>query len=307
MRVIVATPRGDEIPPDVTHVLLVENGTVVAQGPRETLLGNQAARALEQTTDRRRALHLPQHKAPLRSEPSPQLLVDMKRVNVSYRGTCILQDVDWTVRRGEHWALLGPNGAGKTTLLSLILGDHPQAYANHVALFGQRRGSGESIWEIKRRIGWVAPELHLYYPRDITGLQAVGSGFYDSIGLYHACSPGQREAARRWMELLDMGDQADVPFAKLSEGQQRLVLLARALVKDPLLLILDEPCQGLDARNRARVRQVVDAVGSRIDTSVIYVTHNVDELPGIITHVLRLKQGKIASRYPPDNRARDPT
>jgi molybdate transport system ATP-binding protein len=180
----------------------------------------------------------------------------------------------------------------------LILGDHPQAYANHVVLFGQRRGSGESIWEVKRRIGWVAPELHLYYPRDITSLQVVGSGFYDSIGLYRACSPGQRKAARRWMELLDVGDQADVPFAKLSEGQQRLVLLARALVKDPLLLILDEPCQGLDARNRERVRQVVDTIGSRLDTSVIYVTHNPDELPRIISHVLRLDQGKIVQGAP---------
>jgi len=296
MRVIVVTTREDEIPPDVTHAMLVENGTIVAQGPRETVLESHAARALGGSNAREPTLHLPLDKAPLRSAPGSRILVDMRRVNVSYGDTRILRDIDWTVRRGEHWALLGPNGAGKTTLLSLILGDHPQAYANHVALFGQRRGSGESIWEIKRRIGWVAPELHLYYPRDMTGLQVVGSGFHDSIGLYRACSPEQRETARRWMELLDIKDHADVPFAKLSEGQQRLVLLARALVKDPLLLILDEPCQGLDVRNRERVRQIVDAVGGGLDTSVIYVTHNPNGLPRIITHVLRLDRGKVIEK-----------
>jgi molybdate transport system ATP-binding protein len=296
MRVIVATPREDEIPPDVTHVMLVAKGAVIAQGPREAVLQRYADRKPGEGSTQEPALHLPQHKAHPRSQPDSQTLVEMKGVNVSYGGTRILRDIDWSVRRGEHWALLGPNGAGKTTLLSLILADHPQAYANHVVLFGQRRGSGESIWEIKRRIGWVAPELHLYYPRDITALQVVGSGFYDSIGLHRVCSPGQRETARHWMKLLDMEDRADVPFVKLSEGQQRLVLLARALVKEPLLLILDEPCQGLDARNRERVRQVVDAVGSHMDTSVIYVTHNVDELPQIITRVLRLDRGKVVER-----------
>jgi molybdate transport system ATP-binding protein len=296
MRVIVVTSREDEIPPDVTHVLSVEDGQVIAQGRRQTILRGCAAQARTRREGQHRTIPLPLNSTSVRARSSPQTLVELGRVNVSYGTTRILQDVDWTVRRGEHWALLGPNGAGKTTLLSLILGDHPQAYANHVVLFDQRRGSGESIWEIKRRIGWVAPELHLYYPRDITGLQVVGSGFYDSIGLYRACSPGQRETARRWMELLDLGDRADAPFAKLSEGQQRLVLLARALVKDPLLLILDEPCQGLDMHNRERVRQIVDTVGSHMDTTVIYVTHNPSELPRIITHVLRLEQGKVAER-----------
>ena len=235
----------------------------------------------------------------------------MRRVNVSYGAAHILRDVDWTVREGEHWALLGPNGAGKSTLLSLILGDHPQVYANDVRLFGQRRGSGESIWEIKRRIGWVAPELHLYYPADgirpadgtsprhATGLQVVESGFYDSVGLYRTCSPEQQETARQWMEKLGIDERADAPFAKLSEGEQRLVLLARALVKRPLLLILDEPCQGLDASNRERVRQVVEEIGSSTNTSVLYVTHNADELPLIVNHVLRLDKGRVVCPHFP--------
>jgi molybdate transport system ATP-binding protein len=222
----------------------------------------------------------------------------MERVNVSYGGVRILQDIDWTVRLGEHWALMGPNGAGKTTLLSLILGDHPQAYANNISLFGKRRGQGESIWEVKRRIGWVAPELHLYHPRGVSGLHVVCSGFHDSVGLYRACTPQQRQTARQWMQRLGIESCADVSFDKLSEGEQRLVLLARALVKYPLLLILDEPCQGLDAGNRTRVSQIVDAVGNQGETSVIYVTHNPDELPRITSHVLELTRGKIVRASP---------
>ena len=122
----------------------------------------------------------------------------MRGVNVSYDGVRVLRDIDWTVRRGEHWALLGPNGAGKTTLLSLILGDNLQAYANDITLFGRRRGSGESIWEIKEHIGWVSPELHVHYARNVSCLSVVCSGFYDSIGLYRRPTEEQRATASRW-------------------------------------------------------------------------------------------------------------
>jgi molybdate transport system ATP-binding protein len=236
-------------------------------------------------------------------EAARPVLVRMQDVNVSYDGTEILRGVDWTVCQGENWALLGPNGSGKTTLLSLILADNPQAYANEILLFGKRRGSGESIWEIKQRIGWVAPELHLYYPRRVSCLGIVCSGFFDSVGLYRQCSPAQREMAGAWMQRLGMSQYADVAFAALSEGEQRMVLVARALVKRPTLLILDEPCQGLDADNRDRVLQIVNAVGDHTDTNIIYVTHNADELPRVITHVIRLDRGRIVQKarmYPPN-------
>jgi molybdate transport system ATP-binding protein len=297
MRVIVVTTREDEIPPGITHVLVVQKGRIVAQGPREAILESGITHSIA-----RRELpgvcrgSLPANPSAGNHAPLPQVLVQMKRVNVSYGDVRILQGVNWTVRLGEHWALLGRNGAGKTTLLSLILGDHPQVYANHISLFDKRRGQGESIWEVKRRIGWVAPELHLYHPRGVSGLHVVCSGFYDSVGLYHTCPPQQRQTARQWMQRLDIEGCADVPFDKLSEGEQRLVLLARALVKHPLLLILDEPCQGLDAGNRARIRQIVNTVGSQLDTSVIYVTHNPDELPEVITHALQLDGGKVATQ-----------
>jgi molybdate transport system ATP-binding protein len=220
----------------------------------------------------------------------------MENVNVSYNGTPILKHIHWTVRGGEHWALLGPNGSGKTTLLSLILGDNPQAYANQITLFGRRRGSGESIWEIKKHVGWVSPELHLYYPKRGSCLDVVCSGLFDSVGLYHACSSGHREVARSWMRRLGLPDYADAAFAGLSEGEQRMVLIARALVKRPSLLVLDEPCQGLDAGHRDRVLHIIDAAGQHLGTSVIYVTHNTGELPKLITHVMRLSRGQIVEQ-----------
>jgi molybdate transport system ATP-binding protein len=192
--------------------------------------------------------------------------------------------------------VLGPNGAGKTTLLSLILADNPQAYANDITLFGRRRGSGESIWEIKQSIGWVAPELQLYYPKSATCLDVICSGFFDSVGLYRQCSAGQREVALSWMRRLSLSEQAETPLEQVSEGEQRRVLIARALVKGPALLVLDEPCQGLDADNRDRVLQAINWVGSRPETSMIYVTHRADELPPNITHVLRLNEGRVVSQ-----------
>lgn len=298
MRVMVVTAQPDEIPPGITHVLRVEHHQVVAQGARESVPGDRASPGVPAGPARAPALDVPPQRLEGPARPDSPLLVHMEGVSVSYGGARVLDDIHWSVRRGEHWALLGPNGAGKTTLLSLVLGDHPQAYANRVTLFGRRRGSGESIWEIKRHIGWVAPELHLYYPRQVSCRDVTCSGFFDSVGLYQQCSPRQRETARAWMQYLGVWQYAGLPFADLSEGEQRMVLMARALVKDPLLLVLDEPCQGLDAANRGRVLAAIDAAGSHLDTSVIYVTHETAELPAVITHVIRLEEGRIRDQGP---------
>jgi molybdate transport system ATP-binding protein len=220
----------------------------------------------------------------------------MRGVSVWYDGSRILDNVDWTIRQGQHWALLGPNGSGKSTLLGMILGDHPQAYANDVVLFGRPRGAGESIWEIKRKTGWVSPELHLYYPKRLSCLDVVCSGFYDSVGLYRQPTPDQLRQALEWMERLQVANRSGVPFAQASEGEQRLVLIARAIVKQPLLLILDEPCQGLDEPNRRRTLETISEIGTEFHTSIVYVTHDVEKLPSIITHALTLDQGRVAGR-----------
>jgi molybdate transport system ATP-binding protein len=294
MRVMVIETDRDEIPPGITHVLEVENCQVMAQAPVGAI--RNRARFSESRQVAKAQTLPPPRPSPFQEEGARQALIHLENVSVSYDGTQVLHGIDWTVREGEHWALLGPNGAGKTTLLSLILGDNPQAYANKITLFGKRRGSGESIWEIKRHIGWVAPELHLYYPVGVTCFDVACSGFFDSVGLYHRCSPQQHETAMTWIERMGISGHTDATFAKLSEGEQRLVLVARALVKDPQLLMLDEPCQGLDAHNRNRVLEAIDSIGDHLNTSIIYVTHEADELPGTITHVLNLEGGEVIGK-----------
>jgi molybdate transport system ATP-binding protein len=220
-------------------------------------------------------------------------LIKMQEVSVHYGQVPVLQNITWTVRRGERWALLGKNGAGKTTLLSLILADNPQAYANPITLFGRRRGSGESIWEIKRSIGWVSPELHIYYRQSVSLLDVVCSGFSDSVGFAHACSVEQAAIASHWIEALGLAIPPNSPFSSLSAGQQRLALLARALVKNPPVLILDEPCQALDEPHRAHFLQFLDRLCALTPLTLIYVTHLKGEIPAAITHQLRLEGGKI--------------
>jgi molybdate transport system ATP-binding protein len=303
LRLMVVTTTWEDVLPGITHVLLMEKGEVVAQGPRGMVAGfaheepvilNGAQRSEESRVGQGEILRFSQDDE--REGREHRVLVQMEGVTVSYDGVQVLREVDWTLRQGEHWALLGPNGAGKTTLLSLILGDNPQAYANNITLFGRRRGSGESIWDLKKQAGWVAPELQLAYPRGTPCLDVVCSGFFDSVGLYQRCSPEQRETARRWMGHLGTAQCAGQAFDAISEGEQRLVLLARAVVKHPALLVLDEPCQGLDADHRDRVLQTVDALSAGSEASVIYVSHDPEALPGCISHVLRLEEGRVVAR-----------
>ena len=214
----------------------------------------------------------------------------MRDVSIRYGRTLILQNFHWTVRAGESWALLGPNGSGKTTLLSLILGDNPQAYGNDVRVFGRQRGSGESIWDLKRHIGWVSPELHLHFDDSITCFEVVASGFHDTVGLFEPVNVGQRAAAREWLRRFRLLEASGQPLFSLSAGLQRMVLLARALVKRPRLLILDEPCQGLDAAHRRLFVQTVESLIGGGAVTAVYVTHRRDEIPSSIQRVLRLQK-----------------
>lgn len=270
---LIAT-HADELPRGITHLLRVDRCRIVAQGRfirQRAFLVAQAPRV-----------------RPLPGKivaPGPEL-VRLTDVTVRYGERVIVKNINWTIRRGESWALLGPNGSGKSTLLSLIIGDNPQAYANDVRVFGRRRGDGESVWALKRRIGWVSPELHLHFPEAQTCLAAVLSGFDDATGCYRRPTARQRKIARRWLARFGLAGGAERPFGSLSAGLQRMTLLARALVKGPDLLVLDEPCQGLDAAHRARFIRTVAALLRH--TTVIYVTHRRDEIPAEINRVLRL-------------------
>jgi len=200
-------------------------------------------------------------------------LIRMRNVNVHYGEKVVLKNFYWSVEQGENWKIVGPNGSGKSTLLSLICGDNLQAYANEIYLFGRRRGTGESIWDIKQKIGFVSSEFQVRYRQPVTALKVVLSGFFDSIGYYRPASVTQKERALSLMELLEITNLADLDFTRLSYGQQRLILIARAMIKSPPLLILDEPCQGLDRTNRNRVLELVDLVGQNTTTQILYVTH----------------------------------
>jgi molybdate transport system ATP-binding protein len=220
-------------------------------------------------------------------------LIELRNVTVRYGASTILQDINWTVRKGESWALLGPNGSGKTTLLSLIQGDNPQAYQNHVTVFGNQRGCGESIWDLKRRIGCVSPELHLHFNQEATCLEVATSGFFESNGLFESPAPRQLRAAQGWLARFQMLRFAGTPLWALSVGRQRMALLARALVKHPRLMLLDEPCQGLDAQHRRLFISTVDRLIRRGISTVVYVTHREEEIPPSIFRVARLNQGRL--------------
>lgn len=210
-------------------------------------------------------------------------VVRFNQVSIRYDNRTILKDLDWIIRKGECWALSGPNGSGKSTLLSLICADNPQAYANDIRLFGKQRGSGESIWEIKRAIGYVSPEMHRAYQHNIPAIQVVASGLKDTMGLYTRANESERTQCRWWMNIFGIEDLADRPFLTLSSGEQRMVLLARAFVKVPQLLILDEPLHGLDSQNRLLVKEIIQTYSQLPGKTLIMVTHYEEELPACFT------------------------
>ncbi len=213
-----------------------------------------------------------------------QHVVDMHNVSIKYGDRTILKDLDWTIMNGDRWALTGQNGSGKSTLLSLICADNPQSYACDITLFDRPRGSGETIWDIKKHIGYVSPEMHRSYKRDLATIRVVASGLTDSIGLYQKPTADDLEKCRWWMDIFGISDLADRSFLHISSGEQRLALLARAFVKDPQLIILDEPLHGLDLLNRRLAKDVIETFCQRKDKTMIMVTHYEEELPAVITH-----------------------
>jgi len=225
-------------------------------------------------------------------ESTSDNVVQLCNVHIRYGKRTILKDLNWTVERGEKWALLGPNGAGKSTLLSLICADNPQSYANDIRLFNRKRGSGESIWDIKKHIGYVSPEMHSYYFKNVPCKDIVGSGLFDTIGLYRRCNPEQLESCEKWMNIFGISHLKEKSFMSISSGEQRHCLLARAFVKNPALLILDEPLHGLDVSNKLKVKEIIEKYCEDPDKTLIYVTHYTNEIPDCISNQFLLIKHK---------------
>ena len=280
--------RFDEIPDFIQHAGVLADCSLTETGEKNALL-QQALIAQLAHSERLDGIALPEPDAPsARHALDPhQPRIVLRDGIVSYDDRPILNRLSWTVNPGEHWQIVGPNGAGKSTLLSLVTGDHPQGYSNDLTLFGRRRGSGETIWDIKKHIGYVSSSLHLDYRVSTTVRNAILSGYFDSIGIYKAVSDRQLKLAQQWLDILGMDSRvADAPFHSLSWGQQRLALIVRALVKHPTLLILDEPLQGLDPLNRQLIRRFVDVLISEGETQLLFVSHHAEDAPSCITHRL---------------------
>ena len=294
LQVILILSKTNDIPDFITHVIPVDDLTVGDKQPRESYLATLSGTHLSETETERikQLLQYPEKTDIPDLTDKDGCILKFNKVNIKYGNRTILKDLDWTVRKGEKWALSGENGAGKSTLLSLVCADNPQSYACDIELFGHKRGSGESIWEIKKHIGYVSPEMHRAYLKDLPAIDIIASGLNDSVGLYVHPRPEQRQTCEWWMDLFGIGHLKDRTFLKLSSGEQRLCLLARAFVKDPELLILDEPLHGLDDRNRELVRNIINEFCSKDNKTLVMVTHYKEELPPVITHHLFLKKNK---------------
>lgn len=287
LRLLLLVGHGQDIPNWTSHVGLLDHGRLAVAGPAEEI---------RQHPDWRLAIELVQSTAPelppRQSEfqlplwPSDQPLVSLKQGRVAYGDMVQFAGVDWAFMPGEHTQILGPNGCGKSTLLKLVTGDHPQCYANDLMVFGHRRGSGESIWDIKKHIGYVSNDLHRDYRVAGNVLTAVISGLTDSIGVYQSTGEHEVRLAQQWLELVGLGHRARTALRDLSTGEQRLVLIARALIKQPPLLILDEPTQGLDDLNRFRVLAVVERILRDGPTTLLFVSHRTDERLALIERQL---------------------
>lgn len=266
--------RIDDIPVFATHLGLIQRGQLVEYGHKENVIQKPEFKQIVEL-DQSSVPELPP--PPVETSKSFDTIVRLRNCSVKYEKTIQFDGFDWELKSGEHTLITGPNGAGKSTLLQLLSGDHPQCYQNDINIFGYQRGTGESIWDIKKHIGIVSASLHRDYRAPGNTLTTVVSGFYDSIGLYQQATPTERQLALQWLEIMGLSDQANVFFRQLSWGQQRLALIARGLIKQPPLLILDEPTQGLDDLNRHLVLAFIEKLAGLKNTTLLFVSHRQDE------------------------------
>lgn len=278
---LILISNDEELPTCVNRFAEIENGRLVKlQEAKQTTI---AAEDFDRT--------LPEF---LKQAPvySSDQIAKMVNVSISYGEKEVLKNINWEVKAGEKWLLQGHNGSGKSTLLSLINGDHPQSYANELYLFGKKRGSGESIWDIKQHIGLISPEFHWYFDATATVWDSIASGLYDSVGLFQQLPYTKAKHVDDLVNYFGLTEYKKDLLSSLPLGKQRLVLLARTVIKNPELLILDEPCQGLDKQQTAHFNQLVDEL-SYHGMTVIYVGHFEAQLPSCLTKKIVLKNGEV--------------
>jgi len=286
MMIIITSP--DEIPDFITHILSLDKGHM--HFFEEKKVCDQRKNSIEKKKEYHFSKKIQQL---VFVDYNFEYAIQMHNVNVQYGEKEILKNINWEVRKGDRWLLSGPNGAGKSTLLSLVTADNPQAYANEVYLFDKRRGKGESIWDIKKRIGFLSPELHLFFDQSCNCFDAIASGLFDTIGLFRQLSQEQKRVVEQWMDITGVQALRYKTLHQLSTGEQRIVLLARALVKNPPLLILDEPCQGIDEERQQELLQLIDDICYAGNKTMVFVTHYSNARPACIDKFLQLENGQV--------------
>lgn len=303
--IILCMERWHEIPDSITHVLEFAQKDIVFCGEKQDYIKRLSAQNAKNEADKtakREELssNLTEtiaNTSPLKQaqEETREILVEMNHVNVGWGDHRVLIDLNWQLKKGEHWLVRGPNGSGKTTFLELITGDNQQVYCNDVRLFGTKRGSGESIWDIKKKLGIVSYRLHVEY-RMVGGTNLrnlIISGFRDSIGLYGAATGVETTIADKWLALGGFAGRERELFRDLSYGEQRAMLILRSVVKCPPILILDEPCHGLDEEYRTKILHLLELIAEKNTTTMIHVTHDPSERLSCEHHVLELCPGEI--------------
>lgn len=303
IQLILIVHKIDQVPQEITHVMVIKDGKIEKQGRKEDILDKtkiKPSKSADQSDFGSGKISGKTGANDLQSFPEPnfksgEILIDMQNVTVKYGEKIVLDSINWQLMDGENWAILGHNGAGKSTLLQLITGDHNQRFANNITIFGKKKDEGISVWDIKRAIGIVSQDLMLKHVYEMKAESVVLSGFFDSIGLYKTATNEQRSKSKEWINILGIQDLIDKNYQELSFGQKRLILIARAVVKSPKILVLDEPCHGLDIKNRQRVLDIIDEIGNT-RTNLLLITHDPDEIVSSITNVLELESGKIVKK-----------
>lgn len=285
-----------DIPTACTHVLLLDRGRVISAGPRDAVLASEQCRRV--MAEPRIALQAP---AGVGSDSrtcgdAAEPTLALHDVSVSYGDHCVFRHLNWTLRADQHCLISGPNGCGKSTLLDLLTGDNHKAYGQDISLFGRRRGSGESVWDIKAHFGRVDARMQFAIPTGSSVLSTVVSGFYDSLGLFDTPTDRQRGAALAWLSALDLTPLRDEEFQALSFGLQRLVLLARAMVKEPAILLMDEATLSLDAGHRRLMLEALDHVIAVSDSQLLFVSHSAGDQPRCINQTLEFLPAEDGSQ-----------
>lgn len=273
VQLLITFSRESDMPEWINSIALFSAGKLDSTMDKSSwdnhpIIGQIKSQSEQQSEEMMSLIRQHQHSTPFNNP-----IFELKNGTVEYTDKKIFTDLNWRIDKGQHWQVKGPNGCGKSTLLGLIFGDHPQCYSNDIDIFGKKRGTGETIWEIKQHIGMVSSALHLQYRVNCSALEVILSGFYDSIGLYNQPTRKEMNIANEWLDILHMSQYKKTSFKQLEYGQQRLLLIARAIVKQPTLLILDEPYQGLDFLGRRLVKNTLELIARENLSQLLYVSH----------------------------------